>query len=371
MDINVNVKSNVQIKAFYLFYVIVGTQIGVGIMGAPRFIFTEARQDSWVSILIAFVFMSIVVLVMITILKQYENADIFGIQTDVFGKWIGTILGTLYVLYLASSLLSILLTYSQVVKIFLYHTFPNFTLGAMLLFLTIYAVFGGIRVVVGVTFIFFFLTFWLILLFYDPITRMEWTNLLPMFQATVPELLKGARATTYTLAGFEILFLIYPFIQNKEKIKLPALLGLAFTTFILMVTTVISIGYFSHKGLEHVDWSVLILFKSVSLTFFERLDYIVIVEWVMVILPNIVVLMWAITYGVKRLYKVPQRISVYVFSVIFLVIVSFMEYEHHISIITDYVSQVSFWIIFVYPLILFPLVIIKKKWRKNKGSAAK
>ncbi|SES68297.1 spore germination protein (amino acid permease) [Oceanobacillus limi] len=370
MDVNVKTKASVQIQAFYLFYIIVGIQVGVGIMGAPKFIFLEAEQDAWVSILLTFVFMSIIVLVMFAILKQYKNADIFGIQFDVFGKWIGTILGTIYILHFTASLLSIMLTYSEVVNIFLYNTFPNIALGLVLLSLTIYTVLGGFRVVVGAMFLFFFLSFWLIFLLYDPITRMEWTNLRPMFQASIPELLKGSRATTYTVSGFEILFLVYPFIQNKKNAKLPVFLGIAFTTLLILVTTVISIGYFSPNSLKNVDWSVLLLFKSVSLTFFERLDYIVIVEWVMVILPNLVILMWGVTYGIKRLYKVPQRVSLYVVSLFLLVIVSIVKYEHHITTFTDFVAKVSFWIVFVYPLLLLPLVWIKKKWRKRKGSAS-
>ncbi|MFD2042829.1 GerAB/ArcD/ProY family transporter [Ornithinibacillus salinisoli] len=369
MDINVNVKSAVKVRAFYLFYIIVGVQVGVGIMGAPQFIFLESKQDAWISILISFAFMCIVVLVMFTILKQYKSADIFGIHVDLFGKWIGTILGTVYILFLFASLLSILLTYSLVINVFLHHTFPNIAVGIVLLSLTIYSVLGGFRVIVGVSFLFFFLSFWIVFLLYDPITRMEWTNLLPMFNASIPELLKGARATTYTVSGFEILFLIYPFIQDKKKAKLPAILALAFTTFVLLVTTIISIGYFSPLGLERVDWSVLLLFKSVTLTFFERLDYIIVVGWIMIIMPNLVILTWGISYGIKRLYKIPQRISLYTVAIILLIIISFVRSAHHVYQLTDFISKVGFWIVFVYPFIILPLVILKKKWRQRKGSA--
>src|SRR5690606_41065348 len=88
------VKPNLRFRAFYLIFILYSAQTGVGVMGLPRYIFKEAHRDSWISILIAYVFMVILLYVMFHILKQYESADIFGIQVDVFGRFFGTILGS-------------------------------------------------------------------------------------------------------------------------------------------------------------------------------------------------------------------------------------------------------------------------------------
>ena len=368
MEINLKVKTNLQIRPFYLFFIISGLQLGVGIIGAPRFIFLEAERDSWLSILIAFLFTCLVVAAMFYILNQYESADYFGIHVDVFGKWLGKLLGTVFIVFLFASFLSILMTYIQVVQIFIYHALPNWVLTVLIMILVLYAVFGGIRVVVGVGFVLFLITFWLLVTLVDPITRMNWLNLLPMFQATLPELLKGARATAYTLSGFEILMIIYPFIINKHKAKLPTYLGLAYTSFILLLVTIISIGYFSSIGLKNINWAVLILVKSASFTFLERIDYIVVVMWLMVIIPNLVFLMWAIAHGLKRMYKITQKKTHFILTIIILIIVNFFHYDYQITALTDWIAKVSFWVVYIYPFILLPLVMIKKKWKTKKGS---
>ncbi|HLR81404.1 MAG TPA: GerAB/ArcD/ProY family transporter, partial [Bacillota bacterium] len=97
MKVNIDIRSNHKVRAFYLFFIISSLQIGAGIMGAPKYIFKEAQQDSWLSILIATIYIIIVVFAMIFILEQYESADIFGIQVDVFGQWIGKLLGIIYI----------------------------------------------------------------------------------------------------------------------------------------------------------------------------------------------------------------------------------------------------------------------------------
>ncbi|ASK60918.1 spore gernimation protein [Virgibacillus phasianinus] len=369
MDVNVKVKSNLQIRAFYLFFIITSIQTGTGIMGGPKYIFVAAGRDAWLSILIAFVYLFLVIWAMYIILKQYTNADILGIQIDIFGVWIGKFLGSIFIIHLAMSLFTVLITYIEVIQIFIFPTFPAYTLAFILLFLIIYSVLGGIRVIVGVVFIFFIAIQFLMVLLIMPALRIDIMHLLPAFQTPIMDLLKGARETTYSLLGFEIFLLLYPFIQNKEKIKLPVFLGIAWTIFTLLMVTVISIGYYSPKQLETLDWATLGLFKIVSFSFIERFDYIVVTSWLMVVLPNMILLMWGITYSVKRLYKISQKMTLYITSGIMLAACFFFQDTHSIIALTSNFAKVAFWLVFVYPFGLLPLVLIKKKWRKNKGES--
>lgn len=368
MEVNTKIKPNLTIPAFYLFFIIGSIQTAVGILGLPKHIFREAGHDSWLSIIIAYVYMMIIVSVLFAILNQYENADIIGIQVDVFGKWLGKLIGTIYIVHFFLSLLSVLLTYIHMVKIFIYPTIPSSLLGLLLLIIVAYSVLGGLRTVVGVAFIFFFLSAWVFILLYEPIARMEFTHFQPMFLASLPDLLRGARTTSYTFIGFEILLFMYPFIENKKQAKLPVFLGISYTTLLVLITTLISIGYYSAHDFEKMDWPVLTLFKGVAFTFLERFDYLIVMEWMMVSVTTMILLMWAITYGMKRLYKIPQKTTLYSAGVVLLIITALVNYDYKINELTDLVSQIGFWIVFIYPLILLPIVLLKNKWRKLKGS---
>ena len=46
----------------------------------------------------------------------------------------------------------------------------------------------------------------------------DWSHFLPMLKTPLPDLLKGARNSTFSLVGFEILFLIIPFIKDNFEI---------------------------------------------------------------------------------------------------------------------------------------------------------
>ncbi|MGM8366821.1 GerAB/ArcD/ProY family transporter [Virgibacillus sp. W0181] len=367
MEIDLKIKPAFQIRAFYLFFIVSTNQIAVGVLNAPQNIFIATKQDAWIAILISYAYILFVILVMFYILRKYKNADIFGIQVDIFGKVIGRLLGTIYLIYFYFSFLLILLIYIEVSQIFIYPTMTSFIIALLILILVVYTVTGGLRVITGVAFLFFILTQWLLLLLYDPISRMDWDHLLPMFHTGAPELLKGIKASTPPLSGFEILFLIYPFVSNKEKAKWPVILGISYSVFILLLTTMIVIGYYSLQDIKNVEWTVLTLFKSVAYTFLERIDYIVVVEWMMLVIPTNVILMWGMTYGMKRLYNIPQRITLYIAAISILILASFIKSSHLIDRLQEIVSIVGIGLIYIYPLILLPFVVLKKKGQKKKG----
>lgn len=361
MNINVSVGKGNRIQAFYLFFIIVGIQIGIGILGAPRYIIQEARQDAWLSIVIAYIGLLIVIAAMFMILSRYENADILGIHQHLFGSVVAKLLGCIYIFYFTLELLSVLSSYVEIVKVFLFPTIPIIVLASMILLIVGYSVLGGIRVITGVVFLFSLLSFWIVPLIYDPMSRMDATHFLPMFDASFTELMKGAKSTSYTFFGPEILLFIYPFIENKNKMKMPVFLSVTFTCFTLLIATIVSIGYFSLEGIENLTWPVISLYKSVSFSFMERFDYFIIVEWMMIIVTTIILLMWIIVHSIERLFQIEQKKSVVGMSIILLLAAAMVSTEIHSQKLTDFNAKIGFWIVYIYPLILLPIVLFKTK----------
>ena len=368
MEINVKKKPDLEFRAFYVFFLIASMQIGVGILGVPRIVYLEAEHDGWISILLSYFYIVLVVWTMVYILRQYKNADILGIQVDLFGKWIGKILGTIYLIYFTIGLLSILITYIEVVKVYIFPDMDNYILGGLLLILAIYTVLGGIRIVVGVCFIFFFLTQWVHLLEIQPILNFDILHFQPVLKASFNEIVSGAKSTSYTMMGFELLFFIYPFIQNKQKTNKATQTAIGFSTAKTLVLTVVAVGYFSASQLTRREWPVLDLYKLQTFSFLERFDYVIVAEWMMVVIPNIVILMWLITYSAKRLFQISQKTTLYIIAIILFICTILISDRFFIQKIIDLSSAIGFWIVYVYPFLLLPWVWIKNRSRKRKGN---
>lgn len=368
MDINIQIAKNQQFRAFYMFFIISTAQLGVGMIGTPRIVHEKAGHDAWISIILAYLFILLVISVMLFTLGKYENTDLIGIQADLFGGFVSKVLGTIYILYFGAHILSTLVTYIEIVRVFIFPDFSPFMLGLMLLSLIVYSSVGGLKVIIGVIFLFLIFSNWIIFLLIQPATNMVLFNFLPIMDSDVMEILDGAIATAYTFMGFEILFFIYPFVNNKKNIRLPAMLGASWAALIVFLTTVISIGFFSSGQLDRRIWPVLSLFKQQTSPLIERMDYLVVAEWMMVTVPRMILLMWGITYIAKRLYKIPTKISLYISSGILLALIPFFTEHFEVQVLIDSVRNFGIWIVYVYPFILFSLVFLKKrKVKRNQG----
>ncbi len=302
-------------------------------------------------------------------IKLYENSDLFGIQYDVLGKWLGNLINILYVLYFLGSFHIIVRNYIEVLQAWVFPEIPNWLFALTLVYLVYYALNGGLRTVVGVSFFSVVLSLWLILLLAYPFQFTNWDYLFPMFEASITEMLRGAKQMTFTVIGFEIIYVIYPFLKEKDRVHRHMQYGLGFTTLLYLALMVVSLAYFSGGQLERTIWGTLSLFKIVRFPFIERFEYVAITFWVLLILPNLMLYMWAATRGISRIFnKKEQKVSWILLAFIFLTLLYPLT-RVQINLFNDYFAKGALYIVFVYPLLLFGAVLIKKKFFRKKDEA--
>ena len=179
-------------------------------------------------------------------------------------------------------------------------------------------------------------------------------------------ILKGVKSMTFTIIGFEILYVIYPFVKDKKNAKKHIHLGLFVTTLIYLAVMLVTLMYFSGEQLKKTIWATLSLFSIVKFPFIERFEYIAVCFWMLIILPNLCLFLWAAFRGTRRVVKVSANKFVWVFSFIILLVSLTFKTRTQINTFNDYFGQVAFYIVFVYPIILYVLAVVKKKFKSRK-----
>lgn len=369
MNSPTTVKRQLMMQAFLIFFVVHTNQTGVGIAGVERVIFFEAKQDAWISLIISYAGMALIIAAICYILRTFKDKDLFDIHVSLFGKWVGNMMNIIYIFYLLTGLLAIILGYTEIVEAWIFPDLKSWVISSFLLFLTIYGVFGGVRTIVGVSFISFFLAIWLVVLIYEPVRFMDWTNFFPVLEATPKELLKGAYKSSFTVLGLEILFFIYPFIRNKEKVHFYAQSGVFFTFLLLLLLMVVSIGYYSAEQLEKTIWATLSMFKIIQFTNLERFEFFAVSMWLVIILPNILFMMWAASRGLKKIINIRQRKIVVWCAVLIMGSTSIFNGRVENNKYIDAVGLFGFSVVFVYTIILFLIVFIRNRFlaRRKTG----
>ncbi len=88
------VAENAKISPFLVFYLIIGMQIGIGILGFQRPIAKDAGYDAWISVLAAGLTVHVIIW-MIYKITETAKGDLVQVHEFIFGKTIGKLLSSL------------------------------------------------------------------------------------------------------------------------------------------------------------------------------------------------------------------------------------------------------------------------------------
>jgi len=366
MDNTMQLSPKDMFNAYLLFFVIHSAQIGVGIHGFQRIVYEDAKHDAWISVLIAGLATHIVAFCMIKTLEVYSSNDFYGIQQDIYGKWIGNFLNSIYILYCFVAFFSVLRNYIEVIQAWIFPGISTWFLSITLLLIIIYAFTGGLRVIVGISFFSVVLAVWIIPMLVFPLKFSTTESLFPILEANISSLLKGAYSMTFTIIGFEILNVVYPFIKDKEKTSKYAHLALLSTTFIYLSVMLVSITYYTEAKLLKTVWATLTLFSFISFPFMERFEFVAVCFWMLIILPNLCLYLWTAYRGMIRIVKVSHTKFAFIFSMLVFLGTLIVQTRPQINMMNNYLSKAAFYIVFVYPIVLYLITMLKKKFTSQK-----
>lgn len=366
MKVSFQPKPQSVVNAMLIFFVVHSMQVGVGVQGFQRIIYMEAKHDAWISVIIGGIATQIIAWVMVRTLRLYDSSDLYGIQYDIFGKWLGSLLNLFFVLYCLSAFYVIIRNYIEVIQAWVFPDLPTWFISLTLILLVGYGLSGGFRTIVGVSFFSVVGSLWVILLLAFPIQFAKLDSLFPLLEASIPEILRGAKQMTFTILGFEIIYFAYPFLKEKDKVNKYMQLGMLFTNTLYLVLMVVSLTFFSGGQLERTVWGTLSMFKIVRLPFIERFEYVAITYWIILIIPNLMLYMWAACRGFKRMFNMKERKVSWFFLALIFAGMQVPLTRMGINMANDYFARAAFYIILCYPLLLFIIAWIKKKLFKSK-----
>lgn len=362
----VTIPENKKIAPFFVFFVIHAMQTGVGILGFSRFIAKDAGYDAWISIL-AIGFVIHLLLWMMYKMAKIADGDIIAIHTFIFGKTVSKILCSAFILYFCLITVTVLRSFIEIVHVWMFPDLSIFWFSFVFLILVNYIVNGGIRTVTGIAFFAVLLPFYIILLFFFTIPYATFTNLLPIFDHSLMDLLRGSRHMSLTVLGFETLLFVYPFIKKPEKSKKWAYLANVYTILLYVYIAILTFAYFSENQLQKNTWPLLTMWKIIKLPFVERFEYIGIANWCLIILPNCCLGLWCASWVAKQIFSIRQRVSVPALSLVCIIATSMLLTRETINTLTDITAKVGFYLNFVYiPLLFFATIIAGKVKNREK-----
>ncbi|SDH09093.1 spore germination protein (amino acid permease) [Alteribacillus persepolensis] len=363
---HVKVKEKFQVSPPMVFFIIHAMQVGVGMLGFQRIIAKSSGYDSWIPVIIAGVVISLVIRMMYYILKVNHN-DVIEVHRNLFGKWLGGLLSLALILYFYMTGVLVLRTYIEVIQVWVFEDLPTWVLTVLAAGFVYYVIKGGFRTVVGLCVAGVFIPSILFFILLMPLEYADFLNFLPIWKHSLKDILAGAKDTTLTFIGFELLLLFYPFIKHGYRSHKWAQLGHWASVVVYTLLMIVTLAFFSEGQLKITIWPTLTLLKIIEFPFIERFEYLGISLWLIIVVPNIVTAFWGASRGLKRLFSIKQRYVVLFMVLTLIIVVPPIDNRQAVNTLNEWVNQIGFWVIIAYIPFLCAVQFIHSKWkRKNE-----
>lgn len=346
-----------------LFFLIIQTQLGVGVLSLPYTMHNAAKADGWISMLLAGLLLQGILIVYFILFKRFKSKNILEISGLLFGNKIAKLIAIFYSLYFISVGSLVLVLYIQIINRWILPNTPNWVIGGLLVIAGIYLSVDGLRILAR----FFTLVTPLILL---PVLLVSYTlkdaniyYLLPIGQAGIKDIVMGSKDAFLSMLGFEIFLLAFPLVSgtNRQKFKAVSYANLFITllyTFLIIVTFI----YFSPEEMIILPDPLLYSLKSYTFKVIERTDLLFLSLWIFLVFTTFgSYLFFAADSGANFFKKLGRRKLVYYVALIMYGI-SLLPMINLLTIdkMSNYIQKASF-IFILFPVLLLLMSFLFKK----------
>lgn len=342
-------------------FLIQTVQVGIGLLNLPRVIVEAAGHSGWQGIILAGFLVQIAIWIMVVLLRRFENLDIYEIARRVLGKWVGNLLGLLFAFYCVFATGLVARSYIEVVQSWLFPTTSTPVFFLLFLIPCLYCATGGARVLGRFAVVTFFATAWMLILMFAPAREVQLDYYLPLFDAPIDKLMAATTKVSASVIGFEMLLVVFPFVQRKDKVLLASSIGIWITQVIYLMVTLVAIGFYGEKFIEHLISPTLHMFKIVQLPMIERMEQIGIATWSFLIVNTTGTYLWAAGRYLHTLTAWKERTCIYLFVPFVIGIGLFPRNMFLLDEFEGYLSLAGYFFAGLLPVLLLLLALIFKK----------
>src|SRR5690625_1843888 len=361
--------SEEKITNFQLLFILIHSQIGIGIITMPNEVFMKAKVDGWISVLLAGIIIQIIILIFGFLMARFPSQQLYNIMQSLLGKWLGKLFILFYTIYFICLAGIFFAKFAVIIKSWMMPLTPKWILILLIMALAIYAAIERLQIIAR----FFIISFIVIVIFIIASTyTLKDANLiyvLPIAGSGLTPILKGIPTTLYSFQGFEYLLLIFPIVNsNRKGIIKTATIANLFVTLFYTYTVLLSLLFFSPNELKLIPEPNLYLFKSLNFEIIERPDLIFTSIWIVIVVTTLIMIFYVSSLGLTVFINANHRkISVFIVAGISFFLAMTIIGEYQISSVAKIFNPFIFLFAIGLP-ILFTIIAITFKKKEQKDN---
>ncbi|MBD1381769.1 GerAB/ArcD/ProY family transporter [Metabacillus arenae] len=336
-----------------------------------------AKKDAWLAILLGMAGGMVLFFIYYSLFRQYPGMPLTGFARKIFGKYLGWIIGLLYILYFLYMAARLLRDFGDLLLSSTMTETPLLPLNILMILAICYVVYQGIEVVGRtaevfiVILIFFGFTGNLLVVLSG---NVDIHNLQPFLENGWKPILTTAfpLITSFPFGEMFVFSMLLPYLNQFKLVKKVWLSALISCGLILSYTASLNTAVLS---VEVVERSTFPLFSTIGkvniFEFIQRLDALVVFTFLITVFFKVSIFFYSALIGMTDLFKLKNYQQIVLPTGVIIMFISMAmasDYAEHIEeglIVTIRYLHIPFLIIM--PLIMLVISIIRNRF-KNKAS---
>ena len=277
--------------------------IGVAVLYIPQTAVEIAGIDAPVAMLAAGIISLILTGVIIILSKRFPSMTMIEYSRVILGKYLGFLFGAAFIIYAMITSSYVLRVFGDAMKVLLLPRTPLEIVIISMLFLCAYCVHGGISTIAKVCEI--FLVPVIAVIGITIIFNLNYVQLFRFresFANGLMPIIRAIPALTVSYLGFEILYLILPFMKTREKALPYGVAGLIIPLLVYTGLVFISVGE-SGETISELMYPTIHFSRRIGSTeaFVERFDIFFIAFWILAVFTTLAMFMYMWSISMTRL----------------------------------------------------------------------
>ncbi|MFB5193885.1 GerAB/ArcD/ProY family transporter [Neobacillus sp. KR4-4] len=361
-------KSDQSITRFQLFFILIQSQIGVGLLSLPNTVQSSAKGDGWISTLLAGLAVQVMLFIYWHLLKRFPKLIYTEITKKILGNYLGKLLNLFIYIYfiLVGGLATILLI--KIVNLWLLPLTPSWIISLLILTACIYLAISDLRIIAR----FFVLASSLILLLWlttclSWFTPREFQYILPLGSSGLKNMIVGSKNSLLAMLGFEGLLFFFPFIiENKKGVLKTISMANLFITMFYTYFMFLTLIHFTTGQLAQMREPIVNLLRGIAYNVVDRVDLIFLSIWIVPMTTSVIAYLF---FACKSLNvdKKNYPKAVLVNGLIVFLITLIPNDDAMINLFNKYVYYLSYLVVFLIPILLLILSLLLKKHEMSES----
>ncbi|WNS78686.1 endospore germination permease [Domibacillus sp. DTU_2020_1001157_1_SI_ALB_TIR_016] len=361
-------KREASISTWQLFFFMLQTYVGSGILSLPYDVHQVAGKDGWLSILLMGFYMQIGIIVIWLLASRFPNKALPEFLPLIVGRAISVLIIALYMFLFFMTTSQILAVFLSIAADWAFPRTPPIVFAVIVTAITVYLIQEDIRVIARFHVLMSFFLMGVLMIFLFILKYLNVYYLLPIGSSGVQNIVAGAQKAIYSLAGMEMLLWLFPLTQanNKGKWKAAAGASLAATTLFTLLA-LCAFSFFSTAKLKHIPEPIIYMIKSIEFGIVERLDLIFLVFWAVFSITSFMNYFYLAALSAASITKAKHhKTAVYVLSLLIIPMSVYTNNAESIKMIGGFLSWSYHVFLFFIPLFLLVIAMIRRK-RESTG----